>query len=69
MEKYSDKALGISANQYSGAVVFIQNIKLKAKAKTKITGTVEYQTCDDKNAFPKNHTIQHWPEIEQVYFI
>jgi thiol:disulfide interchange protein DsbD len=52
MEKYSDKALGVSANQYSGAVVFTQKIKLKAKAKTKITGTVEYQTCDDKKCLP-----------------
>ena len=52
MEKYSDKALGISANQYAGSVVFIQKIKLKAKAKTKVTGTVEYQTCDDKKCLP-----------------
>lgn len=52
MEKYSDKALGVSANQYSGNVVFTQKIKLKAKAKTKITGTVEYQTCDDKKCLP-----------------
>lgn len=52
MEKYSDKALGISANQYAGTVVFIQKIKLKSKAKTKVTGTVEYQTCDDKKCLP-----------------
>jgi hypothetical protein len=52
MERYSDKTLGISANQYAGSVVFTQKIKLKTKAKTKITGTVEYQTCDDKKCLP-----------------
>jgi hypothetical protein len=52
MEKFSDKTLGISANQYSDFVVFIQKIKLKAKAKTNITGTVEFQTCDDKKCLP-----------------
>ena len=52
MEKFSDKALGISANQYSGSVVFTQKIKLKAKAKTNVTGSIEYQTCDDKKCLP-----------------
>ena len=52
MEKFSDKTLGVSANQYSGSVVFIQKIKMKASAKTNITGTVEYQTCDDKKCLP-----------------
>ena len=46
MEKFTDKSLGISANQY------VQKIKLKANAKTKLTGTVEYQTCDDKKCLP-----------------
>src|SRR5215203_4295882 len=31
MEKYTDKDLGISANQYSNKVVFTQKIKLKGK--------------------------------------
>lgn len=52
LEKFTDKSLGISANQYSNTVAFVQKIKLKAKAKTKLTGTVEYQTCDDKKCLP-----------------
>ncbi len=52
LEKYTDKTLGISANQYTGNLVFTQKIKLKVKAKTKITGSVEYQTCDDKKCLP-----------------
>jgi len=52
MEKYSDKILGVSANQYSNSVVFTQKVKLKANAKTNLTGSVEYQTCDDEKCLP-----------------
>ena len=52
MEKYYDKQLGISANQYSHTVIFTQKIRLKANVKTKVTGNVEYQTCDDKKCLP-----------------
>ncbi len=52
VEKYHDAKLGISANQFSNKVEFIQRVKLKAKAKTNITGSVEYQTCDDKKCLP-----------------
>lgn len=52
MEKFTDKTLGISANQYSSSVVFTQKVKLKAKAKTNVTGSVTYQTCDDQKCLP-----------------
>jgi thiol:disulfide interchange protein DsbD len=52
MEKFTDKTLGVSANQYSKTVIFTQKIKLKAKAKTNLTGSVEYQTCDDEKCLP-----------------
>lgn len=52
MEKYTDKTLGVSANQYSNTVTFTQVIKLKSTAKTSVTGTVEYQTCDDQKCLP-----------------
>jgi len=52
MEKFHDAKLGISANQYAGTVDFVQIIKLKAKAKTNLAGTVEFQTCDDKKCLP-----------------
>ena len=48
VEKFHDARLGVSANQYAGNVDFVQVVKLKSKAKTNITGTVEFQTCDDK---------------------
>lgn len=52
MEKFTDKTLGVSANQYSNTVTFVQKVKLKAKAKTKLTGSVEFQTCDDHKCLP-----------------
>jgi DsbC/DsbD-like thiol-disulfide interchange protein len=52
MELYRDKKLKISANQYANKVVFVQKIKVKSAAKTTISGSLEYQTCDDKKCLP-----------------
>ena len=52
MELYQDKKLKISANQYAGKVVFVQKVTVKSTAKTTISGSVEYQTCDDKKCLP-----------------
>jgi thiol:disulfide interchange protein DsbD len=52
LQKYTDKKLGISANQYSNKVIFVQRIKLKGKAKTNLTGKLEYQTCNDEKCLP-----------------
>ncbi len=52
IEVMKDAVLGISANQYSHTVDFVQKIKLKSNAKTNFTGNVEYQTCDDKKCLP-----------------
>ena len=52
LEKYKDDILDVSAYQYSNKVVFTQLVKLKGKAKTAVTGKLEYQTCDDKKCLP-----------------
>ncbi len=52
LEFFQDKKLKLSANQYSDKVVFTQKVTLKAKAKTNIGGSVEFQTCDDKKCLP-----------------
>ena len=52
MEVYKDTRLGISAYQYTGKVEFVQKLKLKSNVKTNISGSVEYQTCDDKKCLP-----------------
>ncbi len=52
VEKYKDVELGLSANQYSKTVTFIQKIKMKGNVKTNFSGNVEYQTCDDRQCLP-----------------
>lgn len=52
MEKFHDAKLELSANQYSNKVNFVQVVKLKANAKTNVTGTVEFQTCNDEKCLP-----------------
>src|SRR5438309_10710479 len=52
MEKFKDEKLGVSANQYSNKVIFIQKVKLKGQAKTNLTGKLEYQTCNDQKCLP-----------------
>ena len=52
LEKYYDKELDVSANQYSNKVTFVQKVKLKGKAKTNVTGTLRYQTCNDEKCLP-----------------
>ena len=52
MEKFKDKALGVSAHQYSNKVDFVQVVKLKSNAKTNVSGNIEFQTCDDKKCLP-----------------
>lgn len=52
LEKFHDAKLDISANQYSAKVNFVQVVKLKAKAKTKLSGSVRFQTCNDEKCLP-----------------
>ncbi len=52
MEKFHDAKLDLSANQYSNTVDFVQVVKLKVNTKTTLTGSVEYQACDDKKCLP-----------------
>jgi Disulphide bond corrector protein DsbC len=52
LQKYKDEKLGVSANQYSDKVIFTQRIKVKGKAKTNVTGKLEFQTCNDQKCLP-----------------
>ena len=52
MEKFHDAKLDISANQYANKVDFVQTVKLKANAKTNVSGNVEFQTCNDQKCLP-----------------
>jgi hypothetical protein len=50
--KHVDAALDIEAWQYAGKVEFVQQVKFKAKIKTNLSGTIEYQVCTDEKCLP-----------------
>lgn len=52
LEKFKDAKLDVSANQYSGKVQFVQKVKVMGKAKTAVSGKLEFQTCDDQKCLP-----------------
>jgi len=52
MEKFHDAKLKMSANQYASKVEFVQMVKMKASAKTNLSGTVRFQTCNDQKCLP-----------------
>jgi len=52
LEKFHDAKLDLSANQYSSKVEFVQTVKMKATAKTNVSGSVRFQTCNDEKCLP-----------------
>jgi hypothetical protein len=52
LEKFHDKKLKVSANQYSDSVDFVMIVELKANVVTNVAGNVEYQTCNDEKCLP-----------------
>ena len=52
MEKFHDPKLNLSAHQYSSRVEFVQMVKMKASAKTNLSGAVRFQTCNDEKCLP-----------------
>ena len=59
--KFFDKNFNTNVLYYSDKVVFTQGIKLKTKAKTTVTGSVDYMVCNDEKCLPptkKTFTIK-----------
>jgi hypothetical protein len=52
LEQRHEPLFGVDVKQYSRKVVFVQTVKLKAKTKTAITGTVEFMACTDRECLP-----------------
>lgn len=52
LEKQYDENFEMEVKYYSDKVEFIQTVTLKGKAKTNITGTVEYMVCNDERCLP-----------------
>ena len=52
LEQKNEPLFGVDVKQFSNKVSFVQTVKLKAKAKTAITGTIEFMTCNNRECLP-----------------
>ena len=52
LEQKHEELFGVDVKQFSNKVVFVQTVKLKAKAKTTVNGTIEFMTCNNKECLP-----------------
>ncbi len=52
IEKVYDEIFQTDVLYLSNKVQYVQTVKLKGKAKTNITGTIEYMVCDDTQCLP-----------------
>lgn len=52
MEKHFEQLFGVEVHQFSNKVDFVQVVKLKSAAKTTISGSVEFMTCNDEECMP-----------------
>jgi thiol:disulfide interchange protein DsbD len=43
---------GVDVKQFDNKVVFVQKVKVKGNAKTTVTGTIEFMTCNDRECLP-----------------
>lgn len=52
LEQRHEELFGVDVKQFSNKIDFVQTVKLKAAAKTSLTGAVEFMTCNDKECLP-----------------
>ena len=52
MERHFEKLFDVEVKQFSGKVDFVMIVNLKATAKTSLTGSVEFMTCNDHECLP-----------------
>ncbi len=52
IEKVYDEIFQTDVLYLSNKVQYVQTVKLKGKAKTNITGTIDYMVCDDSQCLP-----------------
>src|SRR5215204_2743623 len=52
LEQKHEELFGVNVKQFSDKVVFVQTVKLKAKAKTSVNGTIEFMTCNNRECLP-----------------
>lgn len=51
ISKY-EKVFGTELKYFEGGVTFVQTVKMKAKARTTLSGSLEYMVCNDEQCLP-----------------
>lgn len=52
LENHYEKLFGVNVKQFSNEVTFVQEITVKGKVKTNVSGTIEYMMCNDTECLP-----------------
>ena len=52
LEQKNEPLFGVDVKQFSNTVVFVQQVKVKGKAKTSLSGSLEYMTCNNQECLP-----------------
>jgi hypothetical protein len=52
LETKNDVKAGVILHYYTGLVEFVQTVKIKRGAKTRLNGTIEYMLCTDERCLP-----------------
>lgn len=52
MKKAHEEVFGVDVLYYKGKVDFVQVVKLKTSAKTRLTGSLEYMACNEEQCLP-----------------
>lgn len=56
VSKY-EEVFGVTVKYFEGKVDFVQTVKVKANAKTNISGSIEYMACNNEQCLPPK-TVQ-----------
>lgn len=52
LENHYEKLFGVNVKQFSNEVTFVQEMTVKGKVKTNVSGTIEYMMCNDTECLP-----------------
>jgi hypothetical protein len=52
LEQKHEPLFGVDVKQFSNKVVFVQQVKVKGKAKTSLSGSLDFMTCNNRECLP-----------------
>ena len=52
LEQHNEPLFGVDVKQFSNKVDFVQIVKLRAAAKTNVSGSIEFMVCNDRECLP-----------------